>query len=102
MDVAPDKEALFNEVYDTEHIPYLPKVPGVHAVTRVTGEHFALSSAAPRRKWRMTARATAPFTRSTAPTSCQPRVGEGGRDGRSPDEVRPLTHNRRHALFKVR
>ena len=33
MDVDPDKEDLFNEVYDTEHIPNLLKVPGVHAVT---------------------------------------------------------------------
>ena len=32
MDVDPDKEALFNEVYDTEHVPNLLKVPGVHAV----------------------------------------------------------------------
>ena len=35
MDVDPDKETLFNEVYDTEHVPNLLKVPGVHAVTRV-------------------------------------------------------------------
>jgi hypothetical protein len=34
MDVAPDKEALFNEVYDTEHIPELLKVPGVLSVRR--------------------------------------------------------------------
>ena len=33
-----DKEALFNEVYDTEHIPNLLKVPGVRAVTRMQGE----------------------------------------------------------------
>ena len=35
MDVQPEKEALFNEVYDTEHIPLLQKVPGVGAVTRI-------------------------------------------------------------------
>ena len=35
MDVTPEKEALFNEVYDTEHVPNLLKVPGVHAVTRI-------------------------------------------------------------------
>jgi len=34
MDVDPDKEALFNEVYDTEHVPYLRKVPGVVSATR--------------------------------------------------------------------
>ena len=30
MDMDPDKETLFNEVYDTEHAPNLLKVPGVH------------------------------------------------------------------------
>src|SRR5690606_28743503 len=35
MDVDADKEALFNEVYDTEHVPLLLKVPGVLAVTRL-------------------------------------------------------------------
>ncbi len=29
MDVEPDKEALFNEVYDEEHVPNLMIVPGV-------------------------------------------------------------------------
>ena len=43
MDVDPDKEALFHEVYDTEHVPNLLKVPGVHAVTRLEGEPFAMS-----------------------------------------------------------
>src|SRR5919109_942725 len=43
MDVDPDKEDLFNEVYDTEHVPNLLTVPGVHAVTRVKGEPFAVS-----------------------------------------------------------
>src|SRR5215468_8736041 len=43
MDVDPDKEGLFNEVYDTEHVPNLLKVPGVHAAARIEGEPFALS-----------------------------------------------------------
>ena len=36
MDVDPAKEALFNEVYDQEHVPELLKVPGVLSVTRTT------------------------------------------------------------------
>ena len=40
MDVDPDKEDIFNEVYDTEHVPNLLKVPGVRAVTRLKGEAF--------------------------------------------------------------
>jgi hypothetical protein len=43
MDVDADKEAFFNEVYDTEHIPNLIKVPGVHGVPRGAGEPFAMS-----------------------------------------------------------
>jgi len=35
MDVEPAKEALFNEVYDTEHVPLLLKVPGVISVARL-------------------------------------------------------------------
>ena len=38
MDVDADKEALFNEIYDNEHIPNLLKVPGVRGVTRMAGE----------------------------------------------------------------
>src|SRR5688572_1063421 len=43
MDVDADKEALFHEVYDTEHVPALLKVPGVRAVSRMVGEPFAFS-----------------------------------------------------------
>src|SRR4051794_20273976 len=37
MDVTPEAESLFNEVYDTEHVPNLLQVPGVHSVTRMKG-----------------------------------------------------------------
>src|SRR6266403_2265149 len=50
MDVDPNKEALFNEVYDTEHVPNLLKVPGVRAVTRMAGEPFAVSIAGAEKK----------------------------------------------------
>jgi hypothetical protein len=40
MDVDPAKEALFNEVYDIEHVPFLKQVPVVCAVTRMQGEPF--------------------------------------------------------------
>ena len=34
MDVPAEKEADFNRVYDTQHVPELSKVPGVRRVTR--------------------------------------------------------------------
>jgi hypothetical protein len=43
MDVAPAKEALFNEMYDTEHVPLLLKVPGVLSVTRTKTEPFTMT-----------------------------------------------------------
>ena len=36
MDIPTDKEQLFNEVYDEEHIPYLSEVPGVLSIARFT------------------------------------------------------------------
>jgi hypothetical protein len=34
LDVDPDKETLFNELYDSEHVPLLLKVPGVLSARR--------------------------------------------------------------------
>jgi hypothetical protein len=34
MNIPAEHEAEFNRVYDTEHVPMLSKVPGVHKVTR--------------------------------------------------------------------
>ena len=38
MDIPTDKEQLFNEVYDEEHIPYLSEVPGVLSIARFTSQ----------------------------------------------------------------
>ena len=43
MDVDPDKEDLFNEVYDTEHIPNLYQVPGLISVTRLVNQPFTMA-----------------------------------------------------------
>ena len=76
MDVTKEKEALFNEVYDTEHVPLLQKVPGVGAVTRLKtvpaafnlgGERKVLDGGGMATTWRS--------TRSTAPTCCSARNG---------------------------
>ena len=34
MNIPAAHEAEFNRIYDTEHVPMLSKVPGVHKVTR--------------------------------------------------------------------
>jgi hypothetical protein len=103
MDVDPAKEAVFNEVYDTEHIPNLLKVPGVRAVTRLQGEAFTLSIGGAEK----TVAHEGP-TYSAMYEIDDPHVlvsrewAKAVEDGRWPTEVRPYTRNRRHALYRVR
>jgi len=103
MDVAPEKEALFNEVYDREHVPTLLKVPGVRAVTRLRTEPASFSIGGQ----------VKPLTGAGAPTYLaiyeidSPDVltsaawAEAAELGRWPAEVRPYTSNRHHVVRKV-
>jgi hypothetical protein len=103
MDVDPNKEALFNEVYDTEHIPNLLKVPGVRAVTRMTGEPFAVSIAGAEKKVAHDGpRYSAVYEIDGPEVLISPAWAKAVEEGRWPGELRPFTHNRRHALYKVR
>lgn len=102
MDVAPEKEALFNEVYDAEHIPNLLAVPGVRAVTRVKGEPFALSIGGERKEMPATSpRYTAIYEIDGPEVLASEAWTQAVEAGRWPSEVRPFTTNRRHALAKV-
>jgi hypothetical protein len=103
MDVDPAKEALFNEVYDTEHIPNLMKVPGVGAVTRAAGEPFAVSIGGEQKKVAHEGpRYTALYEIDSPAVLTSPAWAKAVEAGRWPGEVRPHTKNRRHALYKVR
>ena len=42
MDVDPAHEGLFNEVYDTEHVPALMEVPGVLSVARCKTQELTM------------------------------------------------------------
>ena len=103
MDVDPDKEAIFNEVYDQEHVPHLRRVPGVVSVTRAVLDRL---------------RITMGGETKTADTEGVPRYAcilelespdvltsaawaKAVDAGRWPTEVRPFTRNRRHTLHKV-
>ena len=102
MDVAPDKEALFNEVYDREHVPSLLKVPGVVAVTRIKGEPFALDIGGERREMPAASpRYSAIYEIESPEVLTSAAWAEAVETGRWPGEVRPFTSNRRHQLCKV-
>jgi len=103
MDVAAEKEALFNEIYDGEHIPNLLKVPGVRSATRLRTERAPVDLGGEVKT----------LTGDGAPTYMaiyeidSPEVlasaawGRAVQLGRWPSEVRPFTHNRHHILRKV-
>jgi hypothetical protein len=103
MDVDADKEALFNEVYDTEHVPTLLKVPGVHAVARLEGEPFAMSlGGQERRVAHEGPRYSALYEIDGPHVLVSPEWAKAVELGRWPTHVRPFTRNRRHALYRLR
>ena len=102
MDVDPDKEDLFNEVYDTEHIPNLLTVPGVHAVTRLRGEPFAVSIGGAEQQVAHTGpRYSALYEIEGPHVLVSAAWAEAVELGRWPSQVRPYTRNRRHALYQI-
>lgn len=103
MDVDKDKEALFNEVYDTEHVPLILKVPGVHAATRMEGEDFMMQLGGEKvPKKHDGARYTAIYEIDSPAVLMSPEWAKCAEEGRWPTHVRPFTRNRSHKVFKVR
>ena len=104
MDVDPDKEVLFNEVYDTEHVPQLLKVPGVLAVHRYTlvpltmsiGGEIKTIVADGEPKY------SAIYELESAEVLSGAAWAAAVEKGRWPGEVRPYTRNRRHTLRQIR
>src|SRR3954454_13114738 len=101
MDVTPETEALFNEIYDTEHIPNLLQMPGVCSVTRMKGEpaRFAIRGL---RELPTPSPVYAAIYEIDDPQALEStQWAEAVERGRWPSEVRPHTSNRQHLLFKV-
>ena len=103
MDVDPDKEALFNEVYDTEHVPHLRQVPGVVSAMRfkldtlrvtIGGETKAVDSTG-------VPRYACIVELDNPDVLVSPAFAQAVDAGRWPTEVRPFTRNRHHTLYKV-
>ena len=103
MDVDTAKEALFNEVYDTEHVPLLKKVPGVKAVTRMKTEPAAFNIGGERKVLDGAGQASyvAIYEIDSPAVLLSKEWAEAGEKGRWPKEVRPFTSNRRHIVRKV-
>src|SRR6201995_2818443 len=103
MDVMKEKEALFNEIYDTEHVPLLLKVPGVRAVSRMKTEPAAVTIGGERK---VLVGGSEPnygaIYEDDSPDGLVSKEGaDAAEQGRWPSEVRPFPANRRHVVRKI-
>ena len=100
MDVRPDKEALFHEVYDKEHIPSLLTVPGVISVARFKLEPLTLSIGGERKTIVVEGEPKfgALYEIESPAVLTSEAWARAVEQGRWPAEVRPYTTNRRHVL----
>ena len=102
MDVEPDKEALFNEVYDAEHVPLLQKVPGVIAIARFKTQELTMMLGGERRTIVIEnqPKYSALYELESPDVLVSPAWTRAVEEGRWPGQVRPFTKNRRHALLQ--
>jgi hypothetical protein len=102
MDVEPEKDALFNEVYDTEHVPNLIKVPGLIAVARFKREPLRMSIGGELKTIDLVdePRYTALYEVEGPDVMTSAAWGKAVEEGRWPAQVRPYTKNRKHTLYR--
>jgi hypothetical protein len=103
MDVDPDKEALFNEVYDQEHIPSITQVPGVISATRIKLDTLRITMGGETRTVdpQGAPRYAAIFELESPDVLTSLAFARAVDQGRWPAQVRPYTRNRHHTLYKV-
>ena len=102
MDVRPDKEALFHEVYDREHVPGLLTVPGVISVARFQVEPLKVSIGGEIKTIVVEGepRFGAVYEIASPDVLISEAWAKAVEQGRWPGEVRPYTSNRRHLLHR--
>ena len=103
MDVDADKEALFNDVYDTEHVPALLKVPGVVSARRTVTAPLTVTIGGETKTIVAEGepRYSAMFELESPAVLTSAAWAKAVEAGRWPLQVRPFTRNRRHVLRKL-
>jgi hypothetical protein len=87
MDVAPEVEAAFNDVYDNEHIPALLKVPGVRSAVRYRTDTPGVP------------RYAAVYEMDRADIPDGDAFKQTADSGAWPHTIRPHTFNRKHIMY---
>lgn len=103
MDVDPAKEAVFNEVYDAEHVPFLLKVPGVLSAKRYKSEPLRMFIAGKEQTIAAEGepRYSAVYELESPEVLVSAAWAQAVDKGRWPTEVRPYIRNRRLVLRKL-
>ena len=91
MDVPAEKEADFNRIYDTQHVPELSKVPGVRGVSRYRLESADVEGVA---------RYAAVYDIDTPDLPSSAAWKAASDRGDWAVQIRPYTTNRSHLIFK--
>jgi hypothetical protein len=102
MDVEPGKDAIFNEVYDKEHVPSLLEVPGVVSVARFRRRPLEMFIGGERKKIVLEGEPayTALYELENPEVLITPAWSAAVERGRWPGQVRPFTSNRRHFMWQ--
>jgi hypothetical protein len=102
MSVRPDKDAIFNEVYDTEHVPSLLGVPGVIAVARFKSEPVTMMIGGERKTIVIESEPAynALYEIESPAVLISDAWAKAVEAGRWAEHVRPYTTNRRHVIYR--
>lgn len=102
MDVDPEHDGVFNEVYDKEHVPYLNEVPGVISIARFQRQELTMIIGGEKRTIRIEnePKYTAIYELESPGVLVSEAWDKAVEKGRWPAHVRPYTKNRRHVLMK--
>jgi hypothetical protein len=102
MDVTADREQLFHEVYDTEHVPLILTVPGVVSATRFETRPLTMMLGGERKTMdpQGAPRFHALYELESPDVLLTDAWAKAVEQGRWPAQVRPHTTNRRHLLLQ--
>lgn len=103
MDVDPDRQELLEEVYDTEHIPALLKVPGVLSVARFKRQELTMIMGGERLSIVLDDEPlnSALYEIESPEVLTSEAWAKAVDTGRWPEQVRPYTSNRRAVLKRM-
>ena len=102
MNVQADKDAIFNEVYDQEHVPSLLGVPGVIAVARFKSEPVTMMIGGERKTIVIESEPAynALYEIESPAVLTSDAWAKAVEAGRWAEHVRPYTTNRRHVIYR--